>query len=282
MYDIFVVGLGTMSWLQITHEAKQSLELCKKIFFLHTEPHWVQPYLERLCHDVVDLDAFYKEGEDRILAYKGMTKAILAEARVRGPVGVALYGSPMVFVTPTRLLTDLAPRLNLKIKVLPGISAMECMFVDLGVDPSDGFITYEANDLLLRRRPLLSDIHTFIWQVGGVESELFARANSRPERFIRLRDYLLAEYPEDHEILIITCATLPNVKPQITKAKLSQLQYKNQEMHQGATLYLPPVSRTSEIDKAYLRLLTSEDHLRSITEVHDTSENSKSFSEDKA
>jgi len=53
--------------------------------------------------------------------------------------------------------------------MLPGISAEDCLFADLGIDPSFmGCQTVEATDLLLRNRPLITSGHVLIWQVGVV------------------------------------------------------------------------------------------------------------------
>jgi uncharacterized protein YabN with tetrapyrrole methylase and pyrophosphatase domain len=171
----------------------------------------------------------------------------------------------MIFVTPTQFILDIASRIGLKVKVLPAVSAFDCMLVDLNVDPSQGTLIYEVNDMLLYKRKLLPDLHCFIWQVGGVESEIFSSAVNRPDRFLRLKDYLLQFYPPQHEAIIITSAVNPIMAPKMTRVTLSSLETEPVQMHAGSTLYIPPSQPPSQIDKDFLHLLMSPEHLKEIT-----------------
>jgi tetrapyrrole methylase family protein/MazG family protein len=245
--------------------SSQTLRLCKKVFYLHTEPKWIHDYLRDLSPEVVDIHRYYNEDTPREEAYIGMVQAVLEAAIQSPPVALALYGHPVVFVTPTQSILEVAPKHGLKVKVLPGISAFDCMLADLGVDPSQGTLIYEVNDMLLFRRRLLPDLHCFIWQVGGVESEVYSSLMSRPSRFTRLKQYLLHYYPPEHEGVIITCATNPAVGPKITKVKLGNLEAEPIQMHAGATLYIPPARASDSVDEKFQNLLRSRDHLREIT-----------------
>lgn len=266
IYDIYIVGLGIMSTLQITRETEQTLRLCKKIFFLHSEPILMQKYLESLCPDVIDLHYYYESNVAREQAYRGMVKAVIETAQQKSPVALALYGNPVVFVTPTQVIMNIAPEFGLKVKMLPGVSAFDCMLVDLGVDPSQGTMIYEVNDMLLHRRDLHPDMHCFIWQVGGVESEVFSTSISRPSRFLRLKKHLLQFYPPEHEATIITCATNPVVEAKLTKVALGKLETEPIQMHAGATLYIPPVREPEVLDEEFLKLVTTVEHLKDITD----------------
>jgi uncharacterized protein YabN with tetrapyrrole methylase and pyrophosphatase domain len=265
-YDVYVLGLGILSSLHVTRETEQTLRLCKKVFFLHPEARWVQKYLESLCSDVVNLDGCYSEGGLRGHAYERMVETVLAAARENPPVGVAFYGHPLIFVSPSRTIIERAPEAGLSAQMLPALSTLDCMFVDLDVDPSDGLILYEVNEMLLRRRPLLPDIHCFLWQPGTVESEVFTRRINRPNRFLRLKSYLLQFYPADHPATIITCAMTPLVGPKLTEVRLDQLETKSLQLHAGATLYIPPVTTKLAQDEQFRRLLHSEEHLATITD----------------
>jgi uncharacterized protein YabN with tetrapyrrole methylase and pyrophosphatase domain len=127
IHDIYIVGLGIMSSLQVTRETEQTLRLCKKVFYLHTEPKWIHDYLRDLSPEVVDIHRYYNEDTPREEAYIGMVQAVLEAAIQSPPVALALYGHPVVFVTPTQSILEVAPKHGLKVKVLPGISAFDCM-----------------------------------------------------------------------------------------------------------------------------------------------------------
>jgi len=266
IHDIYIVGLGILSTLQVTRETEQTLRLCKSVYFLHSESETIQEYLNKLCPEVTDLHGFYSTNVGREHAYTKMVDVVVNAARKDPPVALALYGNPMVFVTPTQSILEIASKENLKVKVLPGLSSFDCMLVDLGVDPSQGTLIYEVNDMLLHRRKLLPDMHCFIWQVGGVESEIFTNAVNRPERFLRLKKYLLQFYPPDHEVQVITSAVNPIMSPKITRVSLSKLETEPIQMHAGSTMYIPPAHQPDWLDKEFLGLLTSKEHLKEITQ----------------
>ena len=268
-YDIYIVGLGILSYLQVTREVEQALRLCKKVFYLHPEDALVGRYLNTLGPTVVNIYGNYEEAVPRNKAYEGMIETVLEAAKATPPVSLALYGHPLVFVTPTKVICERAPKLGLSVKVLPGISALDCIFVDLGLDPCAGLVMYEANDLLLRRYPLLPDVPCLIWQPGTVESELFTLRQNKPARFLRLKRYLLECYPPDHEVTIITCATNPAVDAKITKVALGDIETQHVRLHQGTTLYIPPSRPREDADLELYDLLTSREHLHTIT--HDKS-----------
>lgn len=55
------------------------------------------------------------------------------------------------------------------VKMYPGVSALDCLFADLEVDPARlGCAIYEARDLLVRERPLLLSSHVILLQVWVV------------------------------------------------------------------------------------------------------------------
>lgn len=83
-------------------------------------------------------------------------------------VGI-FYGHPGVFTLPSRRAIEIARSEGYSAQMLPGISAEDCLFADLLVDPSfAGAQSVEATDLLLKERPLLTTSHVIIWQVGCV------------------------------------------------------------------------------------------------------------------
>ena len=83
-------------------------------------------------------------------------------------VGV-FYGHPGVFVSPSHRSIDIARREGFTAKMLPGISAEDCLFADLNIDPAiPGCLTYEATDLLFRNKPLVPSSHLIVFQVGCV------------------------------------------------------------------------------------------------------------------
>ena len=94
---------------------------------------------------------------------------MLAEVRKGLDVVGAFYGHPGVFVSPSHRAIAIAREEGYRARMLPGISAEDCLFADLGIDPSNpGCVSYEASELLIRDLPVVATSHLVLWQVGVV------------------------------------------------------------------------------------------------------------------
>ena len=127
--------------------------------------------------------------------------------------------------------------------MLPGISAEDCLFADIGIDPSyPGLQTLEATDLLLRNRQLLTDVHVIIWQVGCVGDVGFRRKGYINQNFHHLISRLQSIYGDDYEIIHYVAAQYPVSQPLIEKIPLSQfLEPETAKKVSGiSTFYVPP------------------------------------------
>src|SRR5207244_11062689 len=79
---------------------------------------------------------YYRQGESRMIAYVEMIERILYEVRKGLRVCAAFYGHPGVFVYPSHEAIKQARLEGYSAKMLPGISAEDCLFADLGIDPA--------------------------------------------------------------------------------------------------------------------------------------------------
>lgn len=264
--DITIVGLGIRLPDQVTRETEQALRRCNEVLFVDTSIA-ARPWLESLCPRVTDLYAeSYREKGGRVDAYHHMAARTLQAALEHGPVAFAMQGHPLVYAYAPALIRDLAPLLGLQVATLPGISSMDCLFADLGLDPcTEGLQLYEATDLLLRRRPLQPDVPLLVWQVGTVETRLHSEHTSRPERFVRFRDHLLRTYPPHHEIVAYFAAPFPLFPPRLERFALADLPAHAAGLHPGVTLYVPPVGTRPIQDVELQALVDDPDHLARIT-----------------
>lgn len=168
----------------------------------------INEVLGRLSHHLTDFHAAsYKEGEGRLDAYRTMTSLVVDAALDHPPVTFALYGHPLVYALPPFIVIAAAEAPGLRVKVLPGISSLDAMFADLRFDPcTQGVQMYEATDVLLRKRPIQPDVPCFLWQIGTVGSRLYTEASSKPDRFSKIKEYLLNFYPADHRMFAVYSA----------------------------------------------------------------------------
>ena len=144
--------------------------------------------------------------------------------------------------------------MGLEAKALPGISAEDCLFADLLVNPGDvGCLSFESTDFMLYHRKWDPNSHLVLWQVGviGLLSQPFAAYDNRKGAQLLL-EYLQEHYPLDHEVTIYEAAQYPHFTPRIERYPLSALP----EIEYSAltTLYVPPAKKSKRDDRVLERL----------------------------
>jgi tetrapyrrole methylase family protein / MazG family protein len=242
-YDVSIVGLGIRGPLQVTRETDEVLRSCRVIHYVATEPDAVD-YLAGFRAELNDLHRLYTVGRERMPVYRAMTEAVLRDGRERPPTALALYGHPMMFVTPSRMIRVKADLLGLRTRVLPAISALDCLMVDLNLDPNEhGLVQYEVNYALLYRPSLDPNVPCLLWQVGSAESTLYAMPPRTPNRFVRLRNYLRQFFPAEHVVALAVTATRPEAESDVTWLTLRDLPDAYYLIQGLTTLYIPRVGR---------------------------------------
>lgn len=264
--DIYVVGLGIRNVQQITREAEQAVRLSKKVFTVDAG-FGIDEFLRTLCPDVRSMLDQYEEGGDRLRTYRAMAAEVLDAALTDSPVCFAAYGHPKVYVYPTDLIEKAAPLFGLTVRVLPGISALDTIITDLGLDPGPhGLQMYEATDLLARERPLQPDVPCLLWQVSAVETAMYSTKRGNARRYRRLQDYLLRTYPADHPVTMVLSSTYALLEPLKETFPLGELADLLARGLQVGTLYIPPAEERPILNTDILYDAFNAEYLERITE----------------
>jgi uncharacterized protein YabN with tetrapyrrole methylase and pyrophosphatase domain len=238
--DIAVVGLGIAGVNQMTKEVEETIRRCKRTFLADTGTGMLE-YLQTLCPTVVDLTMPTEVGLHRSLVYRRIASEIVAAAVEDAPVCFATYGHPTMFCYPTTLIQRSAMILDLKVQVLPGVSFLDTLLADLGVDPGfDGLQMYEATDLLIMRRPLQPDVACVITQAPMTVDPYNHHPSRTLGNLVLLQDYLLQFYPSDHQMLLVTSAPHPLLDPLVQPVEAGALAAALMPGTQLGTLFIPP------------------------------------------
>jgi len=264
--DIWIAGLGITTAGQMTREVEQAIRASREVLYLDTGVA-TRPLLESLCPRVTSLyELTYSESQPRRDGYQRMADRVLQSAGENPPVTFAIHGHPLVAATAPFLVMDRARSLGLKVRVLPGVSAIDTVLADLRLDPVvHGIQMYEATDLLLRRRPLQPDVPALLWQIGPLETCLHTMRVSTPARFDRLVAHLGLFYPPRHEVVAIYCSPHPLLPSKVLRFAIEDIGQYAAEIHQGFSLYIPPVAARPIHDHELLAQLNSVEHLNQIT-----------------
>jgi precorrin-3B methylase len=207
--SLTIVGTGIQVAGQLTVEARNCIQLSDKLLYLVTEPI-AEEYLRTLNSTAESLETFYEEGKDRFLTYMAMVERILEEVRGGKAVCVAFYGHPGVFVLPSHVAIRQARDEGYAARMLPGVSAEDCLFADLGLDPGlPGCQSFEATDFLIRKRRFDTGCSLILWQIGVIGVLTYRNADYAPTNVAVLADYLGQYYSPEHKVIIYEAAIYP-------------------------------------------------------------------------
>src|ERR1700676_3415101 len=150
---------------QTTIEARSHIEQADKVLFLVADPlAW--SWIADLNPTAESLHVFYERSADRMTAYIGMVEHILSRVRQGVKVCGAFYGHPGVFAFPTHEAIRRARADGIEARMLPGVSAEDCLFADLGIDPAPtGCQSFEATDFLVYNRHIDPTAALVLWQL---------------------------------------------------------------------------------------------------------------------
>jgi precorrin-2 methylase len=239
--DIFVIGAGIKAVQHLTLEAVQALQSCKTVF---TVDHGfgVLEYIRSLGPRVVDLIPEYKEGRHRLETYQHMAARVIAEARKNPPVAFLTYGHPQWLVFPTELIADAARRLDLNVTAIAGISCIDTVVLELGIDPAArGLQIFEATGLVTSNTPIVASVPCIVLQTEAFRNETYTLKRQGADRFSAFVDYLRKFYPADHKILSVYSATHPLMKPVTIEFALADLASVFERATVSGTIYIPPL-----------------------------------------
>lgn len=267
LIDIYIVGLGILNVDQVTNETEHVLRRANEVLFVDTGVATRQ-YLEKLCPRVTPLyETSYREGGCRVASYDHMAVRVIEAALDHSPIAFAMGGHPVVGAEAPFLIHEMARLLKLEVRTLPAVSAMDCLFAELMLDPClTGLQMFEATDLLLRQRPLQADVPALIWQVGALETRLHTLRPSVPERFARFQRYLLQFYPAAHQVVAYYATPHPLMKSQRLTFPIEAMGRFAEQLHVGFTLFIPPTGSRPIADLDLLNKLDRPDHLNRLTQ----------------
>ncbi|MBD0694921.1 SAM-dependent methyltransferase [Streptomyces sp. CBMA123] len=207
--------------------------------------------------DAYDLGVFYDDAKDRYLTYVQMSEAVLHFVRAGRRVAAVFYGHPGIFVLSSHRAVRIARREGHRAVMRPGISALDVLCADLGVDPSTpGMQTFEASDLLIRDRRIDPGLHLVLWQVGIVGELDYQRAGFTNRHLPVLLDRLEEVYGPDHTVVNYVGARYRGLDPVTAEHTVAALRDPavQRTVTSASTWYLAP-TEAAPADPQVLRRL---------------------------
>lgn len=232
------VGLGMTLGAHISPISRNFIEQAD-VVFVGASNQLVEEWVRTMNDNVISLQPLYAEGKNRKQTYEEMTEAIMTEVRAGKTVCGAFYGHPGVFALSPHESIRRARAEGFPAHMEPGISAEDCLYADLGLDPgTHGCAHYEASQFIYRKRPFDTSAYLVLWQISIVGEKSLTKFESTEAMRQVFVDEMCQHYPADHEVILYECAVLPIEKPRIETVKLRDLS--TVEMSLKTTLVVPP------------------------------------------
>ncbi|CAN0250651.1 unnamed protein product [Phaeothamnion confervicola] len=252
--SLVIVGTGIRTVGQMTTEAVAWIKRADKVLFLVGDPIAEGAIRSLNPAGAQSLADTYVADQDRTDAYGGMVDRILACLRAGDLTCAAFYGHPGVFVSPAHEAIRRARAEGFEARMLPGISAEDCLFADLGVDPGiHGCQSFEATDFVLNRRAPDPTSAVVLWQIG-----VFGFATHKQGEYALPAMPILIEkleriYGPAHPMFLYDGAVLPGVQSIIRQIVAANLM--TEPLSAAYTLYIPPVRAADPDMDAYNRMI---------------------------
>ena len=262
--DIYLLGRGIAGGvLQMTTEALDAIRKSRLVFDLSGDVRAIR----KLHRNVVDLTKEYWTGELCDNVYERLQERLLSEAQTNGPtISVVVDGHPMVFDDVNWGIVRAGRRRGLSVVPLPGISCVDTMMIDLGVDIGIGAQIVHANHLLSYNIALDPHLQTFVFQIGKFGTSFFSAETrgNRPGRFTPLVEHLTRFYPREH---IATLIVSGGVRKRLRLGALDDARvFLHRHQDDGLSMHIPAYPR-APVNETFTRAIDDEGHLAEIAFV---------------
>ena len=250
--SLTVVGAGIRPGLHTTREAIARIRGADKVLYLLAEVAPVR-WLEELNPSAESLEDLYRAGRPYAEVYEDIVSTIMDHVRRELAVCVVFYGHPGVFDRTSHEAVARARAEGFAARILPGITAEDCLYADLELDPGEtGCQSFDATDFLVRRRRPDVTVPLILWQVGVIGGD-----RTTTDQVSRLGLRVLAErlaelYGPEHEAIVYEATPYPVGRPLIERTAVADLA--DADVGGLATLYVPPTATATADEELMARL----------------------------
>jgi uncharacterized protein YabN with tetrapyrrole methylase and pyrophosphatase domain len=236
--SLTIVGTGIQLVGHLTLGAEAWIKQADKVLFALADP--VTAKWLKTLNATAEALPYNTDNQRRRETYREMVEQIMSFVRQGLNVCAVFYGHPGVFADPAHNAIKQARREGFRAQMLPGVSAEDCLFADLGVDPGkNGCQNFEATDFLIRHRQFDPHSSLILWQIALIGNLGFYQEGAHVQGLTVLTDELTKTYQKDHEVIVYEAAVYhPVCEPVIQPLPLSQLP--QAKVTVVSTLYIPP------------------------------------------
>jgi hypothetical protein len=250
--SLVVIGTGIRVLGQLTTEAIAWIKVCEKVLYLVHDPV-ASGFITHINRSAESLGGFYADGKPRKKTYQEMVGRVMDCVRSGKRTCLVFYGHPGVFCWPGHQAIRQARREGYTVRMFPAVSAEDCLFADLGLDPAtSGCQTFEATDFLMNGRQVDPSSLLILWQLETIGNPLSKKKRGRLPALPLLIERLSQFYAPDHEVILYVAPLQLFGEPAIRRLPLRRLV--KARLSASSTLCIPPGQPTRPNVEVYKRL----------------------------
>jgi precorrin-6B methylase 1 len=224
--DLILLGYGVDDTLQLTVQTQRLLAQTGKVYSVSLPPSLAR-FLKSQRVEIEDLTDRFTPGRPFSECYLDVADHLIRRTAEEQPVCFLSPGNPMFLNSLNRFLYMQAQERSLEVQVLPGVSQIDAIVSDLGLDVGTfGMQVFDARRLVTRRQQINPAVPLILVQVAGFSADAVTEPEAEvpPGGYDALAAYLAQFYPAEHLVTLI-----------------------NRELGQSAARATLPLSRLGEL-----------------------------------
>lgn len=190
---------------------------------MRTGRHPTAAWLKEQGINFSTFDVYYEEEKNFQEIYTRIASDVLKEGN-KAPVVYAVPGNPLVAEDTVEIISREAKEKGQTLKIIPGMSFLEVIYVHLGLNPAAGLHILDGLRLGEQKPEP---------QVGNIIIQVYSRLIASDVKL-----YLLEFYPPEHMVVVIRAAGVPELQrtERLALASLDHLDW----FDHLTSIYLPP------------------------------------------
>ncbi|HEY6798929.1 MAG TPA: SAM-dependent methyltransferase [Kineosporiaceae bacterium] len=253
------MGAGIYPQRDLTMGGLRAVKQSSAVLYTHFSgaETWLR---ELTTGHVENLAGLYQDGAVDRSNYSSMVDRVLSVGQQFGDVVFLVAGHPLLGVTPTQELANrCAADESFQLEIVPGISSLDTMAVDLRVDMLErGCMVLDANRLLIFRYALDPRLALFIYHASSVgNSRTDFLDPARRNQLNLLAEYLIDQLGPERKFVAICSQSNGTEATRIESGRLSELAATVNSIDYGTSLYISASGEVGGFDRQFVERLVS-------------------------